>query len=599
MATSPVSSNCPHDVLISTALFTCHLSLSLVLSYADECGSCTTEMCHPGASDFETWVQRSMDEAVKRRAPVEALSSASSTVEDAPPPPPPRSSTPATETRSLLLCPDDPKALKNGLQSLPVLKRFCRRAIERCAKVRAALAWHMENVQPEGGMQTRPAILHRERPRVGAGYAHVLQEHAQLLMLAIVLARPLLIHADAEVFNLRGALLGPGPQLAARLYRPLDSLSVGYATFFACRAAKERSKLSEESPLPYKCRRADGGREGDHDGDERGTARWLLALDDGDAWSVLNRASLKSKWNRFTHATTPGPLAAFIPRGAVLFASPSVAAMYMSDFVAADSTLDVGKRNHRASVPQLTDGATDLSGPSCLLRSMIERASEPVLKTVVHALAPTAPSPGANDEGAVLVGVHIRRGDSRMQAECVECVNGDDPDVKSKGERIDHPTLRRQLGCVNASLGQIASTTGRAVFAFVASDTAEALAMAQEAIGAGRVLHVPGTAFHSTRPQAGASNSAGQVAADGTAPADVKIAADFLGLSIADAHFGLGDSSFLGNAAAAGMGTIVRAGDRVASKNACRALTPVELGHLKAAIAQPGTVLGKVQHVEL
>ena len=69
---------------------------------------------------------------------------------------------------------------------------------------------------------------------------------SQLLMLAIVLARPLLIHADAEVFNLRGALLGPGPQLAARLYRPLDSLSVGYATFFACRAAKERSKLSEQ-----------------------------------------------------------------------------------------------------------------------------------------------------------------------------------------------------------------------------------------------------------------------------------------------------------------------------------------------------------------
>lgn len=498
----------------------------------------------------------------------------------------------------MLLCPDDPLALKSGIQSLPVLKRYCRRSVAPCAKVVKALEWHMENVQPLTGTQTRPAILHREKPRVGAGYAHVLQEHAHLLVLAIVLARPLLLLSEGDVFNARGALLGPGPELGARLYQPVETLSAGYSTFVACRAAKERSKL-DDGVLPFKCRRVDGGREDDGDGDGRGVSRWFLTLDDGNAWAVLNGEALKKRWNRFTHAATPAPLSDYIPRGAAQFTSPSIIAMYMGDFISADPSIDAKKRNHYASVPDLTEGVTDLSGPSCLLRAMTARASERVLKAVVAALHLTAPAPGANDEGGVLVGVHVRRGDMRMQEECAGCINSDDPDVLGRGERINKATLQKQLGCVNASLDAIATATGRAVYAFVASDTSAALTMAQEALGEARVLHIPGTAYHSTRPEAGGAG--GEAVGAGAVPADVKIAADFLGLSIADVHFGLGDSSFLGNAASAGMGSVMRVGDRVPSKNVCVPLTERDLAALTQAVAQPGRVLGggKVQHVEL
>ena len=46
--------------------------------------------------------------------------------------------------------------------------------------------------------------------------------------------------------------------------------------------------------------------------------------------------------------------------------------------------------------------------------------------------------------GALVVGVHIRRGDWAMRTECEGCINGEDPDVVDKQERISVDGLRAQ-----------------------------------------------------------------------------------------------------------------------------------------------------------
>lgn len=164
-----------------------------------------------------------------------------------------------------------------------------------------------------------------------------------------------------------------------------------------------------------------------------------------------------------------------------------------------------------------------------------------------------------------------------MQSECVECVNGDDPDVVAKFERIGVEGLERELACVNRSVNQIeaalqlADTPGpaRRVHVFVASDTEHGVARARAVLGAARVLTISGRAVHSTRDDGEAAR---------------KVAADFIGLALADVQFGIGDSSFLGNAAAAGLSDVMRVSDRVPSGNACRLLKPQEFRLLAEAM---------------
>jgi hypothetical protein len=83
------------------------------------------------------------------------------------------------------------------------------------------------------------------------------------------------------------------------------------------------------------------------------------------------------------------------------------------------------------------------------------------------------------------------------------------------------------------------------------------------------VLTISGRAVHSTRDDGEAAR---------------KVAADFIGLALADVQFGIGDSSFLGNAAAAGLSDVMRVSDRVPSGNACRLLKPQEFRLLAEAM---------------
>ena len=138
-------------------------------------------------------------------------------------------------------------------------------------------------------------------------------------------------------------------------------------------------------------------------------------------------------------------------------------------------------------------GVYDLSGLERLLNSIDRHGGLYALDISSNHL---------QDEGAVLVGVHVRRGDASMQTECTDCVNADDPDVKSGMQRLPLAALHAQMGCVNASLAAIRRASGKPAYAFVASDTAEGLRVAVETLGAAHVLHVAGDAVHSTRPRA-------------------------------------------------------------------------------------------------
>ena len=136
-------------------------------------------------------------------------------------------------------------------------------------------------------------------------------------------------------------------------------------------------------------------------------------------------------WNRWKH-TLLTPLSAslyelFPNSSAIAFASPSVTLAFMSDFVLPTSKGD-------APTIRAAERMGEYSGSICLVRHMMRRAAVPVMRAVLSALAPTAVTDGAHGEGvggALLVGVHVRRGDRAIFVECKTCVNNEDPNRAS------------------------------------------------------------------------------------------------------------------------------------------------------------------------
>ena len=290
-----------------------------------ECGQCVAPMeCRPGAFGFDGWLGRHhLQKTVA--LPNELV-----------------------EEGDILqsICPSNVSQLQTGVHALPILKRYCQRGAERCARVASALEWHLENIQPPDIRQTRAAILHRQRPTVGAGFAHVVQEQAMAILLGLVLDRPVLFHSVGGVFNRRGSLLGPEQRLRAAVYRRPANVAAGYSTFLFCRAAKER--LAKSLVLPYRCERASDA--ASDDGNDGGN-RWFLRLDDGMPWDpgdLLGKGK-PARWNRFTHEAARSSIFDYIPKShPVLFSSPSIINMYLADFLLADDTV---KRERERAAP--------------------------------------------------------------------------------------------------------------------------------------------------------------------------------------------------------------------------------------------------------
>ena len=417
--------------------------------------------------------------------------------------------------------------------ALPVVGRYCRRTARACAHIAPLLREHA--AKSEG----RPPLVHREEGRHGAGFGAVLQEKAGLLFLGLATLRPVRLWTDAEVFNSAsgGALFGP----AGRVVQPVEGClppSVGFATSEACvsHLATLKSVL-----LPYRCVEMSVPH-------TPGSARWLPRLEDGEADKYINSLKEQRVWDRWHHARLRELNAAdlFPNSTALAFFSPSVTLAFAKELLLPPSP----RTPYEHTLAAAGVGAGEYSGPRCLVRHMMRRASPQVMRTVLAALAPTASTrrapAGGQRAGALLVGVHIRRGDRAIYVECPTCVNQDDPDVKAaeSADRIQPAQLEKQLRLVNRTVGRLRRALGRDVLVFGASDTQMGLEMMRHAFGDSSLLTVGGRAVHSTRTSTP------------TAPDAIKVAADFVALAMSDVLFAIGDSSFSGNAAAVHAGVV-------------------------------------------
>lgn len=273
------------------------------------------------------------------------------------------------------------------------------------------------------------------------------------------------------------------------------------------------------------------------------SSRFVLTLEDGEAASFADKLKASGVWDRMAHSAPAGAALAdlFPPQTAVAFNSPSVLNAFAADVV-------LGTRGptslSRAELQAVSRGAGEFSGPDCLTRTLIRRAAALVLVALVAALAPAASGP----DGSLVVGLHLRRGDKAILAECRRCVNEDDPDVKpSSTDRVSASEFDAQLLYVNRTLAQLATRfPRRGLSVFVSSDTEDGMRRATRVLGypsGPTVLSVRGRAIHSTRTHSSSH--------------ELKIAADFLGLAVGDVVLSVGQSSFSGGAAALG-GAVVR-----------------------------------------
>jgi uncharacterized protein YceH (UPF0502 family) len=195
----------------------------------------------------------------------------------------------------------------------------------------------------------------------------------------------------------------------------------------------------------------------------------------------------------------------------------------------------------------LARGAGEFNGPICLVRHLTRRTSKAVLRNLLFILSPTAscPEPDAAEcadaqSGALLVGLHLRRGDKAMMRECHECVNLEDPEVQpTSADRIELSHFEQGLASVNRTVTHLRTSLRREVMVFVASDTVQGLHMARVALGPRTpLITVDGFAVHSTRTLHTAT------------PDGIKVVTDLLAMAVSDVLLAVGQSSFSGLASA-------------------------------------------------
>lgn len=466
---------------------------------------------------------------------------------------------PLASTRPVAICDgevglraEDPVAA--AVRWLPTVQRFCQRTRNACADADRFLTEYV------GGRYTGAALVHSEKARVGAGFAHVLQEQAHVLLFGLLTGRPVHFLAAAGTFNPTGRHLAPSPRLASRLYAPPGF--AGHRQLKACQ--QELARVQPTVLLPFECRFNEA------------VERWHVNLADGRARDYITQQAYI--WQRWAHRVTERGRVAWsrLFPGATTFSvsSPSITAMYLSDFLLTDPGLEAAAlprrlRLSRANASLLARGAGEFSGPACLVSALARETSRPVLRAIARAFRASANGP------ALTVGLHLRRGDRAMHAECHQCVNERDRDVKGR-DRVELDVLRSVLRCVARFVGALRDSLALPVLVFVASDTEVGARLAAEAVGNASVLAVPGRAVHSIRSQDASWHSQPHLAAHSQAA--VKVAADFLGLALTDVQLSIGTSSFSVNAAAMSFGV-----SRVVD-SACNGPKPAEIRHLRRSL---------------
>ncbi len=394
---------------------------------------------------------------------------------------------------------------------------MCARSQTACATTDALIDAHFAttaNATPIGLLENSNC----------SGFGTALSEKAGLLATAIATKRRLLISWDKPgyVFNRNGKLFAPDEDHAVyvnprRLWRHLSAH--GYPSYDSREDCLASVQHMQQTAWNISC---------NHGSEVTKKVGHVVDMD-------LNFDVLEERYgySRFRHTfAKPFSLRSLVNSRPFVVISLDPLAPFLPEFIQHDESLSMETRN-------LGHGVHEFAGPACIVRSLVRRIAPGALRTLEKIFSGSAKLRA----GALLVSLHIRRGDSAMFRECPTCVSANEPDVKGK-DRVTLDELRQSLLAVKSGVDALRIRLKRDVEFFVASDTAAAVELARSVLGS--VLTSPERAMHSTQTTKEWGDTASRKEA-------YKVAADFLGLALGDIVF-VSASAFGGNAAKMGFG---------------------------------------------
>ena len=368
----------------------------------------------------------------------------------------------------------------------PIIERFCKRS-SICAPIHQQINQYRKTIYET----TTPynQLLHVQKLIYGAGFGHVIQEQAQILLLGLLEQRPVFFLSQDS----NNTFDGDGSIFVA------NRIPEAYKTY----EIKKPSCKNYKGDFPYACMPLQLYTQ----------YKTLDILNDGLVYDFLPKLK---EWSRWTH--TVSKVFRFHDE-TFAFVSPSIVAMYIHDFV-----------QHRIRHHQKLYQTTEFSGPRCILNYLLSRPSTEILKQVSDLVS--------IDKDIILIGLHIRRGDSAIYRECKSCVAEMEPD-NHKSDRISMHQVRSGLVCVNDTRHELLQNGIRSEI-FVMSDTTEAKHMTKMFFPSS--LSIKGKARHTKSSNMNKYHHN-------------KLAQEVYTYMISDVQITIGASSLSGNAASASMST--------------------------------------------
>lgn len=302
----------------------------------------------------------------------------------------------------------------------PIIGRFCKRSMQ-CAPVHQQINDYRQKVYSKTTLNNH--ILHFQKIKYGAGYGHVIQEQAQILLLGMLEQRPVFFLSENsnKIFDGNGTLfLG-------------NRIPEAYKTYnFQVPSCEDY-----DSDLPHMCVNVKFLDQN----------KYLDILNDG----IIDKFMPKCRgWYRWRHIVYR--IYRFNSK-TFSFMSPSIVAMYIHDFV-----------NYRIQNYKDLYKITEYSGPACILNYLLSRPSIYIVKKVSEFIS--------IDKNSILIGLHIRKGDSAIYRECEGCAADTEQDNYNP-DRISMEQIKDGLICLNETKYELLQDGIRSEI-FVMSDTKEA-----------------------------------------------------------------------------------------------------------------------------
>lgn len=366
----------------------------------------------------------------------------------------------------------------------PTIERFCKRSMQ-CAPVHKQINDYRKKVYSDTTLNNH--ILHFQKVKHGAGYGHVIQEQAQILLLGMLEQRPVFFLSENsnKIFDGNGSLfLGNRIPEAYRTYNFQVPCANNY-----------------DSDFPHMCINVQ----------LLDRMKSFDILNDGLSNTFLNNCK---EWYRWKHIVSK--IFRFNNK-TFSFMSPSIVAMYIHDFV-----------SYRIRDYIKLYRTTEYNGPSCILNYLLSRPSMYIVKKVSELIS--------IDKNSILIGLHIRRGDSAIYRECESCAADTEPDNHNL-DRISMEEIKNGLICLNETKYKLLQHGIRSEI-FVMSDTKEAEHLTKTIFPTS--LSFKGKAHHTKSSNMNEHNYH-------------KLAQEIYTYMISDVKMTIGSSTLSGNAGAASM----------------------------------------------